>query len=68
MKVNPILLSKEIENVLSKHKGIDINKIDLKKKSSIADFMIICSGTSSRHVIALSNYLITSLKTFKERA
>ena len=62
MKVNPILLCKEIENVLSQHKGLDINKINLKKKSSIADFMIICSGTSSRHVISLSNYLITSLK------
>ena len=67
MKVNPILLCKEIENVLSQHKGLDINKINLKKKSSIADFMIICSGTSSRHVISLSNYLITSLKKINLR-
>ena len=62
MKVNPILLCKEIENILSQHKGLDINKINLKKKSSIADFMIICSGTSSRHIIALSNYLSKDLK------
>ena len=62
MKVNPRLLCKEIENVLCEHKGLKLNKIDLKKKSSIADFMIICSGTSSRHVISLSNYLMTSLK------
>ena len=62
MKENPIFLCKEIENVLSEHKALDLNKIDLKKKSSIADFMIICSGTSSRHVISLSNYLMTSLK------
>ena len=67
MKVNPVLLSKEIENVLSQHKGLDINKINLKKKSSIADFMIICSGTSSRHVISLSNYLITALKKINLR-
>jgi ribosome-associated protein len=67
MKVNPILLCKEIENILSQHKGLDINKINLKKKSSIADFMIICSGTSSRHVISLSNYLITELKKAKLR-
>ena len=67
MKVNPVLLSKEIENVLSQHKGLDINKINLKKKSSIADFMIICSGTSSRHVISLSNYLITELKKINLR-
>ena len=62
MKENPILLCKEIENILSKHKALHVNKISLKKKSSIADFMIICSGTSSRHVISLSNYLMTSLK------
>ena len=62
MKENPILLCKKIENILSEHKALDVNKIDLKKKSSIADFMIICSGTSSRHVISLSNYLMTSLK------
>ena len=29
--------------------------------------MIICSGTSSRHVISLSNYLITSLKKINLR-
>ena len=62
MKVNSILLSKEVENILSQHKGLNIKKIDLKNKSSIADFMIICSGTSSRHVISLSNYLLVSLK------
>ena len=34
----------------------------MKKKSSLTDYMIICSGTSSRHIIALSNYLKDELK------
>ena len=55
-------ISKKIHKVLSDNKTQDIVKIDLKKKSSIADFMIICSGTSSRHVISLSNYLVEALK------
>jgi|TARA_B100001540_G_C15329247_1_gene427234 ribosome-associated protein len=55
-------ISKKIHKVLSDNKAQDIVKIDLKKKSSIADFMIICSGTSSRHVISLSNYLVEALK------
>ena len=50
------------ENVLSRHKAKNIIKINMKKKSSLADYMIICSGTSSRHVIALSNYLREELK------
>ncbi len=55
-------ISKKIHKVLSDNKAKDIIKINLEKKSSIADFMIICSGTSSRHVISLSNYLVEALK------
>ena len=53
---------KIIQKVLSDNKAKDITKINLEKKSSIADFMIICSGTSNRHVISLSNYLVEALK------
>ena len=53
---------KVIHEVLTDNKAKDITKINLEKKSSIADFMIICSGTSNRHVISLSNYLVEALK------
>ena len=55
-------IEKTIHKVLSDNKAKDITKINLDKKSSIADFMIICSGTSNRHVISLSNYLVEALK------
>ena len=55
-------IEKKIHKVLSDNKAKDITKINLEKKSSIADFMIICSGTSNRHVISLSNYLMEALK------
>ena len=55
-------VAKTIHKVLSDYKAKDITKINLEKKSSIADFMIICSGTSNRHVISLSNYLVEALK------
>ena len=55
-------IAKTIHKVLSDNKAKDITKINLEKKSSIADFMIICSGTSNRHVISLSNYLVQALK------
>ena len=55
-------LKKEIENILSDNKAIEIKSINLKDKTSIADFMIIASGNSSRHIQALSETLIDQLK------
>ncbi len=55
-------LKDEIENILEDNKAIDIKSIDLKNKSSIADFMIIASGTSSRHIQALSEMILIKLK------
>jgi ribosome-associated protein len=51
-----------IEKTLDENKANHIVSIDLKKKSYIADYMIIASGTSSRHLQALSEILITKLK------
>ena len=41
-----------IISTLDSNKAIDIVSIDLKNKSSIADHMIIASGTSNYHVIS----------------
>tara|TARA_B100000029_G_scaffold283752_1_gene277499 strand:- start:776 stop:1132 length:357 start_codon:yes stop_codon:yes gene_type:complete len=55
-------LKKEIENILNENKAIEVKTINLKDKTSIADFMIIASGNSSRHIQALSEMLIDCLK------
>ena len=41
-----------ILDTLDSNKALDIISIDLKNKSSMADYMIIASGTSSRHIQA----------------
>ena len=51
-----------IEQILNDNKAIDVSSIDLKDKSSIADYMIIASGTSSRHLQALSEIILEKLK------
>jgi ribosome-associated protein len=51
-----------ILNTLDSNKALDIISIDLKNKSSMADFMIIASGTSSRHIQALSEQVLEELK------
>lgn len=50
-------LINRISDFLDQSKAIDIVSIDLHNKSSIADYMIIASGTSSRHIKALSEKL-----------
>ena len=55
-------LKKIIINTLDSNKAIDIVSIDLKNKSSMADHMIIASGTSSRHIQALSEQVLEKFK------
>ena len=55
-------LKEEIKQILIDNKAIEIKSISLKDKTSIADFMIIASGNSSRHVQAISEILLEKLK------
>ena len=55
------LLSLTFES-LEDDKAIDIKTIDLKDRSSIADFMVIASGNSSRQVSSMANNLIKKFK------
>ena len=50
-------------NTLDINKAEDIVTIDLKDKSSMADYMIIASGTSSRHIQALSEQVLEKFKS-----
>ena len=47
---------------LEDDKAINIKTINLKNRSSIADFMVIASGNSSRQVSSMANNLIKKLK------
>ena len=51
-----------ILNTLDSNKALDIVIIDLSNKSSMADYMIIASGTSSRHIQALSEQVLEKIK------
>jgi len=55
-------IKKKIEVILDNNKALNVVSIDLKKKSYIADYMIIASGTSSRHLQSLSENLVSELK------
>ena len=55
-------LKQVVIKTLDLNKAQDIITIDLKDKSSMADYMIIASGTSSRHIQSLSEQVLEKLR------
>ena len=56
---------KQLQRIISsleEDKAERIIEIDLRGKSTIGDYMIICSGRSSRQVISISDKLAERLK------
>lgn len=51
-----------IVSIIDQNKGHDIVTFDVQDKTVIAKYMIIASGDSSRHVKALAEHIIKSLK------
>ena len=60
--LSPLALKKLIENFLDSKKAQDIVSIDLQGKSSIADYLVIASGTSQRQVGSMAQLLKEELK------
>jgi ribosome-associated protein len=56
------LLLERILASLDDDKAEDVVRIDLRGRSSMADYMVICSGRSSRQVGAIAEKLIERMK------
>jgi ribosome-associated protein len=54
-------LKKLIEQSLDDDKAEDITSVDLAGKSSLADYMIVASGTSQKHIATLADHLADKL-------
>ena len=56
------------QRTLNQNKALDLTIINLAGKTNFADYMIIASGTSRRHITFMANDLKKNIKTtgFKE--
>ena len=57
-------LSDHIQQILDKNSANDVIEIDIRGKSSIADYLIVASVRSNRHVSALADYVQRGLKDY----
>lgn len=60
-------MAESLAQALEDDKAEDILFIDLDGKSSLADFMIIASGRSGRHVAALADHISQDVKKLTGR-
>lgn len=56
-----------VVKILEDVKAKDISVLDVKDRTSVTDYMIIASGTSSRHIKSLADNLIVEVKKAGER-
>ena len=55
-----------VTKALDEKKGIDIKLLKIDKVSSLADYFLICTGTSSTHVKTLCDYAEYTLEQLGE--
>lgn len=63
-RLDPSALKDLIVSALDNDKALDIEIIELKDQSALADYMVVASGTSSRQVVALADKLKDRLNAY----
>ena len=60
--VTPLQLSRLIANAAADKKARGIVRLDIRQKSSIADYFVICEGDTDRQVRAITDSIIEATK------
>ena len=55
-------LTQIVIDALDELKALDIRALDVRNLTSVTDVMIICTGTSSRHVKSIANNVVADAK------
>ena len=60
--IENIELSHLIVDALEDLKALEIRIIDVRGQTSVTDWLVIASGTSSRHVKSLASHVVDEMK------
>lgn len=60
--MQPETIKQQVLNVLDDLKAKDVVVLDVTDATSVTDYMVIASGTSSRQVAALAQHLVDEMK------
>ena len=58
----PEALLKQVHLALEEMKAKDVTEIDVRGKTSIADYLVVASGTSTRHVKSVADEVVQFAK------
>src|SRR5207248_10134538 len=61
-EVTPLQLSRRIATAAADKKARGIVRLDIRQKSTIADYFVICEGDTDRHVRAITDSIIEACK------
>lgn len=56
------IIAQKISEVLTDKKAKDVKSIDIREVTIIADYFVICSGTSTTHIKALADEVEEKMK------
>ena len=65
--MQPQDLEKLAIEALEDIKAKDIISLNVRELTSVTDYMIVCSGTSTRHVKSIADSVVTKAKESKQR-
>ena len=60
--MNVTTLIELIQHELPEIKAREISVLDVRALTSIADYLVICTGTSNRHTRAIANHVMDEVK------
>jgi ribosome-associated protein len=65
--LEPNVIALEVTKALDAKKGMDIKLLKIDKVSSLADYFLICTGTSNTHVKTLCDFAEYTLEQLGEK-
>ena len=60
-------LRQHIETALADAKALDLTTLDVRKVASFTDYMMIATGTSTRHVVSVADKVVDRLREHGRR-